>query len=103
MRRMILGIAVITALTPAAIAPVSGSAGALAKRGCGSIDLGGPKVFAKHNMRCSQAKSYAKDVYASRGEDEPRRFNCSSGSGFEEGGFCEHVSKEKYFSWHPGD
>ncbi len=103
MRRMVLGIAVIAVLSLAAIPAASGESADSAKRGCGSINLGGPRVFAKHNMRCSQAKSYARDVYASRGEDEPRRFNCSSGSGFTEGGQCEHVSKDKYFAWHPGD
>ena len=103
MRRMVLGIAMIAALTLAATGPASGDTGDSAKRGCGSINLGGPKVFTKHNMHCSKAKAYAKDVYASRGEDEPRRFNCSSGSGFDEGGYCEHVSKDKYFAWHPGD
>jgi hypothetical protein len=82
-------------------AGADGTAGG--KRACNSINLGGPKIFFKHNMNCKSAKKKARQVYASRGEDEPRRFNCESGSGFEDGGSCRHVSKNKYFGWHPAD
>ena len=73
------------------------------KRGCSTINLGGPKVFTKHNMRCEKAKRKAERVYRTRGDNEPRNFSCSSGSNFEEGGFCQHDSKDKYFGWHPAD
>jgi hypothetical protein len=73
------------------------------KRACSSINLGGPKIFFKHNMNCKAAKKKARQVYASRGENEPRKFNCQSGSNFEDGGSCQHVSKDKYFGWHPAD
>lgn len=82
-----------------------GSAGGTVegKRGCGSINLGGPKIFYKHNMTCKSAKQKARRVYETRGADEPRKFNCTSGSGFEDGGDCRHKSKDKAFGWHPAD
>ena len=74
-----------------------------AKRGCSTINLGGPKVFTKHNMRCARAKHHARRLYKTGGRDKPRNFSCSSGSNFRDGGFCEHKSKDKYFGWHPAD
>lgn len=76
---------------------------ARAKRACNTINLGGPKVFAKVNMRCETAKRYAKRLYKSDGEDEPRNFTCSSGSNFNEGASCSHETKDKFFGWHPAD
>jgi hypothetical protein len=78
-----------------------GSAGG--KRGCDSINLGGPKIFFKQNMNCKSAKKKARQVYRSRGQNEPRKFDCESASNFEEGGSCQHVSKNKAFGWHPAD
>ncbi len=80
-----------------------GSASSDGKRGCTSINLGGPKVFSKENMRCKTAKHYARRVYRTNGEWEPRNFDCSSGSNFDEGGSCTHDSKPKYFFWHVAD
>ena len=73
------------------------------KLGCDVINLGGPKIFSKHNMRCAKAQRKARRVYESRGAHEPRNFSCSSGSNFRDGGFCQHDSKDKYFGWHPAD
>lgn len=87
-----------------AAAPAGGSgADAGAKRACTTINLGGPKVFTKHNMRCHKAKHYARRLFKTNGNDEPPSFSCSSGSNFNDGGFCEHDSKNKHFGWHPAD
>lgn len=94
----LVGLGLLIGLAP------GGTAGAAdAKRACDSINLGGTKIFYKQNMRCSAAMRKARKVYESRGDNEPRKFNCESGSGFEEGGACQHVSKDKYFGWHPID
>lgn len=82
---------------------VASNANSASKRSCSTINLGAPRIFTKHNMRCDKAKQKARRVYESNGAHEPRNFSCSSGSNFQEGGFCEHVSKEKYFGWHPAD
>ncbi len=94
----------------AAVMLLAGQAGASGadapgseKRGCDMIKLGEPRIFYKHNMRCSKAKDYARRVYRSDGRDEPRRFTCESGSNFDEGGSCHHDTKNKYFGWHPAD
>lgn len=73
------------------------------KRSCNSINLGEPRVFYKHNMRCSTAKHYARRLFTTDGGDWPRNFTCESGSNFNEGGSCRHDSKDKYFGWHPAD
>ncbi len=97
----IAAIAALSVASPVAVAsPESSDAG---KRSCNTINLGGPRVFTKHNMRCEKAKQKATRVYKTNGAHEPRNFSCTSGSNFEEGGFCEHVSEDKYFGWHPGD
>ena len=74
-----------------------------AKRACNSINLGGPRVFYKHNMRCHRAKHYVRRLYKTDGRDEPRKFNCTSGSHFNKGADCRHKTKNKYFGWHPAD
>ena len=99
--RAVAGLVMLAAVMLAGAGGAAGTTGS--KRACNSIDLGGPRIFYKHNMRCSAAKQKARKVYSSRGDNEPRRFNCQSGSGFEEGGACQHVSKDKYFGWHPAD
>lgn len=73
------------------------------KRACNTINLGGPKVFSKENMRCATAKHHARRVYKTNGQDEPPNFSCSSGSNFNSGAFCQHHFKNKYFAWHPAD
>jgi hypothetical protein len=84
--------------------PAAGSgADDATKRACTTINLGGPKVFTKHNMRCTKAKHYARRLYKTRGDDKPPNFRCSSGSNFRDGGFCEHKTKDKNFAWHPAD
>jgi hypothetical protein len=73
------------------------------KRACNSINLGGPRVFFKQNMKCEKAKHYARRLYKTDGRDEPRNFNCQSGSNFNQGGGCRHDFKNKLFGWHPVD
>ena len=73
------------------------------KRACDTINLGGVRVFYKHDMRCGTAKHYARRLYKTDGRDEPRNFTCASGSNFNSGGACEHDFKDKYFGWHPID
>ncbi|MCD6015849.1 MAG: hypothetical protein K0R88_1933 [Solirubrobacterales bacterium] len=73
------------------------------KRGCGSINLGEPRIFYKHNMRCHKAKHYARRLYKTDGRDQPRRFTCTSNSHFNQGAACRHDFKNKNFGWHPAD
>ena len=70
---------------------------------CNSIKLGEPRVFYKHNMPCKKAKRLARRLYKTDGREEPKNFECTSGSRFREGAACIHVSKPKNFGWHPAD
>jgi hypothetical protein len=104
MKRLASFVVLAAVMLPAGLAAHSGAdAPAAQKSGCDTIKLGEPRIFYKHNMRCSKAKSYARRVYRSDGRDEPRRFTCESGSNFDEGGSCRHETKNKYFGWHPAD
>lgn len=98
-----IGCVVAAAVLLIAPASLASNGEPVSKRGCSTINLGGPRVFTKHNMKCDKAQQKARRVYESRGAHEPRNFSCSSGSNFQEGGFCQHDSKDKYFGWHPGD
>jgi hypothetical protein len=103
MKRTALALAATTALI-IVIAPGGATgAGSADKLSCSSINLGGPKIFYKKNMNCKSAKKKARQVYGSGGSNEPRHFDCTSGSNFVDGGDCRHVSKNKYFGWHPAD
>ena len=73
------------------------------KAGCSTINLGGVRIFYKNNMRCEKAKHYARRLYKTNGNDEPRKFTCSSGSNFNQGAACNHDFKNKNFGWHPVD
>jgi hypothetical protein len=72
-----------------------------AKRSCNEINLGGPRVFYKQNMRCSTAEHYARRLYKTNGRDEPRNFDCQGT--ISSGAYCEHDFKNKRFGWHPFD
>ncbi len=61
------------------------------------------RIFYKNNMRCEKAKHYARRLYKTNGNDEPRKFTCSSGSNFNQGAACNHDFKNKNFGWHPVD
>ena len=98
-----VGCLAVATLLVAAPGLAASESSAPSKRSCSSINLGGPRVFTKHNMRCSKAKQKARRVYESGGAHQPRNFSCTSGSHFQDGAFCEHVSEDKYFGWHPGD
>ena len=102
MRKWVV-LAVASAMVVLSFAIASPAVPNAGKRGCATINLGGPKIFTKHNMRCEKAKRKAERVYRTRGDHEPRNFSCTSGSNFEDGGFCQHDSKDKYFGWHPAD
>jgi hypothetical protein len=55
-------------------------------------------------MSCGRAKRYARHVHRSRGNFEPKNFDCESGSNFDEGGACHNVNRHNvYFGWHPAD
>ena len=77
----------------------TGSQDPATKRACNTINLGGPKVFYKHKMRCHEAKDYARRLYKTNGRDEPRKFACYSGSHFNNDAYCRREAK--YFGWHP--
>jgi hypothetical protein len=102
-RRLATVVVGIAALCACLVPTAAASNGASNKRACNSINLGGPRVFFKHNMRCERAKHYARRLYKTDGRDEPRRFNCHSGSNFNQGASCQHKSKNKGFGWHPAD
>jgi hypothetical protein len=103
---MKLGAALVSFALAVGVAAAPGAASRAddaTKRACTTINLGGPKVFTKHNMRCKKAKRYARRLYKTRGDDKPPNFRCSSGSNFRDGGFCKHKTKDKNFGWHPAD
>jgi hypothetical protein len=91
------------ALTLVAAPGTTGSQDPPTKRACNTINLGGPKVFYKHKMRCHKAKHYARRLYKTNGRDEPRTFDCYSGSHFNNDAYCRHRRGAKYFGWHPAD
>ena len=86
----------------------AGTTKADAKGNCNPhrIELGGDEyVFFKKNMSCERAKRYAHRVYRSDGNNEPKHFNCRSGSNFNSGGFCKNrkADPNESFGWHPPD
>jgi hypothetical protein len=101
-RLAIVAASVVTTLALAAPA-ADASEGSSTKRACNSINLGEPRVFYKHNMRCHKAKHYARRLYKTDGRDEPKKFACESGSNFNQGARCQHDFKNKLFGWHPFD
>jgi hypothetical protein len=104
MKARFAALATLAMLAGAIWAPAAQTAAPDAReKACNTINLGGPRVFFKENMRCSKAKDLARRVYKSEGDREPRNFDCESGSDFRQGGFCQHVSKPKSFGWHPAD
>jgi hypothetical protein len=74
------------------------------KGDCDKIEMGGTfYAFSVQHMRCRTAKHYAKHLRRDPNW-EPRRFDCSSGSNFQDGGSCQHVRREnRGFAWHPFD
>jgi hypothetical protein len=102
MKRSALAVLAATGLLIAA-APGGATGAGSSEKSCTTINLGGKKIFYKHDMNCKSAKKKARQVYSSGGSNEPKHFDCSSGSNFVDGGDCQHASKNKYFGWHPAD
>lgn len=73
--------------------------------GCDTVRYGGDNyVLFKNNVKCENARHWVKRLHKTRGDDEPRNFDCASGSNFRDGGQCDHNNREnKFFGWHPGD
>jgi hypothetical protein len=85
------------AVTPAA---ASGTVATPSSAGCSTVSYGGRGyVLYKRGVQCSWARRWVRRVH--RTKEGPRRWDCSSGSDFRTGGYCERGAK--HFGWHPGD
>jgi hypothetical protein len=50
-------------------------------------------------LSCRSARRKVRHVHTHK---RLRGWECSSGSGFRTGGYCQRT-RTKYFGWHPGD
>jgi len=67
---------------------------------CQSVSYGGRTyVMYRQGVKCSYARRWVKRLH--RTKRGPKRWDCSSGSNFRTGGYCERGSR--HFGWHPGD
>ena len=73
MKRLASFVVLAAVMLLAGVAAHSGAdAPAAQKSGCDTIKVGEPRIFYKHNMRCSKAKSYARRVSTLRKVSLPR-------------------------------
>ena len=103
-RKVWTGLALVGVTTAIAASPAAAEglrSQETTKRSCNQINLGGPRVFYKRNMRCETAKDYARRVYRTDGRYEPRNFDCEGT--ISHGAQCRHEFKNKVFGWHPFD
>ncbi len=76
MKRSALAVLAATGLLIAA-APGGATGAGSSEKSCTTINLGGTKIFYKHDMNCKSAKKKARQVYSSGGSNEPKHFDCS--------------------------
>ena len=74
-------------------------------RACDNIRFDGRDyVFYKQDVRCRRAKKLLRHVRRTRGDWQPRRWDCGSGSNWTTGGGCsKRGNPRKLFGFHPYD
>ena len=69
-------------------------------RACQTVSYGGRTfIMYRQGVKCSYARRWVKRLH--RTKHGPKRWDCSSGSNFRTGGYCERGSR--HFGWHPAD
>lgn len=96
-RTFALAVASVGLLLPAS--PAAAADGPLASAAATPRSCAAPFVMYVTDVRCSFARRWIRSLRS--GDGGPRGWDCSSGSKFRTGGYCERGQRS--FGWHPAD